>query len=642
MNNHSDQKVFWRNENQTLIARIGSISRELSLSDIVSAYDISGKQYNNLPVENPDFFRKYVNELPEFGLDVKLKINLGDYINDGFLTISVCIESLSYEFSIIEYFNSKHRIINDKLYFFNLRDYQEIYSLFESLKINKSSGKINLNQYLHLLNEIPELVDDSDSSESLENAQLMYDPQLISQPESFRGSLFDYQKIGYKWLSQKTESGIGCLLADQMGLGKTIQTIALILKRKEEQQALPSLIVCKASLIDNWKDEITKFAANTISVHIQRGSQRIWDEEELSSFDVILSSYEQLLVTPRLYKSIEWDLVILDEAARITNPDAQITNLVKDLKRNSGIAITGTPFQNNIISIWSLMDFCIPGFLGEQFDFTENYRNDFESAEKLEKLISPIMLRRITKEVAKDLPEMRVEIVTLTMCEKESEIYENEKELLCKDDKLSLPAIIPLRKISAHHGLFSDNSSQLIPINDCSKYKYLIDLIESIFSTNEKLIIFTSFHKMVDILIQDLSLRFQESYINKIDGRTPQEERQFIINEFNESKKNGALILNPKAAGEGLNIQQANNIIHYNPEWNPSIEDQANARAHRIGQNKTVLVSKLVYRGSIEEYMLEKQDYKRTMSDIAIKGDDGTTKIKMKEMKEYLLKSKTN
>jgi len=644
MNSPSDSIVYWQNENDTLIACIGNSSRKLSLRDIVTAYNDSGKELDGLSTDNPEYFRKYVDVLPEFGLDVKLKINLGNYMNDGLLTSSIYIESLNYEFPIIDYFNSKHRIINNKFYFFNLRDYQEISSSFESLEIDQSLGNINLNQYLSLLNKIPELIDDSDCAKSLENAQLMYDPHLITQPKSFEGTLFDYQKIGFKWLSQKTESGLGCLLADQMGLGKTIQTIALILKRREEQQPLPSLIVCKASLIDNWKNEVTKFATNSITVHIQRGSfnERIWDEEEMSDFDVILCSYEQLLVTPALYKSIAWDLVILDEAARITNPDAQITNLVKELKRNSGIAITGTPFQNNIISIWSLMDFCIPGFLGGQFDFSENYRNDFESAEQLEKLISPIMLRRLTKEVAKDLPKLRVETVTLTMSEKESEIYENQKEILCRDDQLSLPAIMPLRQICTHHQLVNDDSNHLMPMNDCYKYKYLIDLVESIFSNEEKLIIFTSFKEMIDILIQDLSLRYQELYINKIDGRTPQEERQGIIDDFNKFEKHGALILNPKAAGEGLNIQAANNIIHYNPEWNPSIEDQANARAHRIGQNKRVLVTKLVYRGSIEEYMLEKQDYKRTMSDLAIKGDDGTAEIKIKEMKEYLLKSKTN
>lgn len=486
-----------------------------------------------------------------------------------------------------------------------------------------NSGLISMKQYLSVIqiqrtNDI-NLIND-EASEQLQNKTANIDTKL---PKGLHATLYPYQITGYEWMRFMVQEGCGCILGDEMGLGKTLQVITLITARSE-MGTTPSLIIAPVSLLENWKREFRKFAP-AVNVYIHHGSNRTGRYKDLEIYDVVIISYNTAVSDQSLLRMIQWDIVALDEAQNIKNPDADRTHSAKNIKRNIGIAITGTPFENHMSDIWSIVDYVAPGFLGSLSDFNQYFSDDVTGGIRVEPIISPIMIRRRVTDVAQDLPERIVIPQVLSMSEEESFAYEEERQQALSGmngKRATLALLQKLRMFCTHPYLLSMDSRTDEPTIASSKYKRLCELLEEIVSYDQKTILFTSYTDMFTILADDIPQRFNMP-VWCINGATPVEERQKIVDVFSDFSSAALLVLNPRAAGTGLNITAANHVIHYNLEWNPALEDQASARAYRRGQTKTVFVYRLYYADTVEQIVNERIERKRDISDAAIVGTVG-------------------
>ena len=337
-------------------------------------------------------------------------------------------------------------------------------------------------------------------------------------------------------------------------------------------------------------------------------------------------SYSVAVSDISVLNMINWNIVVLDEAQNIKNPESSRTQYTKQISRKKSIAVTGTPFENHITDIWSIMDFVMPGILGDIKTFNKTIPDDLSGAERIEPVLSPMMIRRLVKDVADDLPEKIVIPVPLSMSEREADIYELYRQELNPDgnaDKLNLVMLQKLRQFCTHPGI-CDEILSAKPYENSIKYQRFCEILDEIVSGKEKVIVFTSYTKMFEIMENDISIRFGIP-VMKINGSTPVEERQPIVDEFNGIEGTALLVLNPRAAGTGLNITAANHVIHYNLEWNPALEDQSSARAYRRGQKKNVFVYRLYYENTVEQIVNERIDRKRDMAGNAVIGTDGET-----------------
>ena len=447
----------------------------------------------------------------------------------------------------------------------------------------------------------------------------------IKMPSDLHAVLFPYQSEGSRWLDYMVRNQCGCILGDEMGLGKTLQIITVMGLMKERTENPHFLVVCPISLLENWRREIQKFYPSLTSL-IHYGPNRTGDYRQLLTYDVVIMPYSSTITDSGMLTMITWDLLVIDEAQNIKNPKAQRTKAVKNIKRVVPIAVTGTPFENHMTDIWSLVDFVLPGFLGNLYNFENTYLDDIRSAVKIEQFISPILLRRRVRDVAKDLPE-RIDIPQpIMMTEEEALLYEHNRvsdNPIQELRSMQLSKIQTLRTFCTHPCVYDEQYSCESPLTISNKYNRLCEILQEIFESKEKVVIFTSFRRMIDMLCSDIAQRFNV-YTDFIDGTVLAADRQLIVDKFSMHEEPGALILNPKAAGTGLNITCANHAIHYNLEWNPAVEDQASARIYRRGQEKTVFIHRLYYVNTIEEIINEKILMKRQLSDSAIIGNTGS------------------
>lgn len=457
----------------------------------------------------------------------------------------------------------------------------------------------------------------------------------IETPKGLNAQLYPYQSGGTKWLDFMVRQKCGSILGDEMGLGKTLQIIAIMGLLKERKQDVHFLVVSPVSLLENWRREISHFYPS-LTTNIHYGSHRTGDYRELYKFDVNIMSYNCVVTDSGLLTMTKWDLLVIDEAQNIKNPKAKRTKAIKQIACDVPIAVTGTPFENHMTDVWSLVDFIMPGFLGSLYLFEQTFQDDIDSAIALEKLITPLLLRRRVIDVAKDLPE-RVDIPqSIIMSDEEACLYEYcrlAEEPHEELKNIQLAKIQKLRTFCTHPCVYDADYLDEDPTSISTKYTRLCEILEEIFASKEKVVIFTSFRRMIEMMCKDIKSRFNV-YTNYIDGSIEAKERQKTVDEFSTVEGSGALILNPKAAGVGLNIICANHAIHYNLEWNPAVEDQASARVYRRGQNKTVFIHRLYYADTIEEIINDKIQSKRLLSDNAIIGNNGTA-----TEQEYLLKA---
>lgn len=439
-------------------------------------------------------------------------------------------------------------------------------------------------------------------------------------PTGFTGVLYPYQAAGYRWLSYMRTNGLGCIIADEMGLGKTIQVICLLL---ESHQSLggPSLVVSPATLLENWRREIHRFGpALTVCVH--RGSSRTGFPGELAGCDVVVSSYETAVADVSLLRNVAWDLVVIDEAQAIKNPDAKRTRRLKTIPRRCAVAMTGTPVENRLTDLWSIADFAVPSLLGDLADFERRHPDTLDGATTLEPVLTPIILRRMVAEVAQDLPE-RIDIPQpLEMDAESAGIYEVLRTAAAVGGRGTLASLVKLRMFCTHPWL-TDQFTHFTHARDCSvKLDRLLEIVEEIVSSDGKALVFTSYQQSIDLLASELVGAFG-IYADTIDGRTPVGQRQAKVDAFSCLNGPGALVLNPKAAGTGLNITAANHVIHFNLEWNPAVEDQATARSHRRGQTDPVMVHRLYYVDTVEDVINDRMARKRQLASAAVVGTDG-------------------
>ncbi len=514
-------------------------------------------------------------------------------------------------------------VVDDVWY--NLYDnYQDVQEALDYAGISKL-GSISLGQYI----KIRQFADDNPNIEVIDNAAQALSEHPVKEidfapPAKLTATLYPYQKIGYQWMRFVIDSQCGCILGDEMGLGKTVQIIALITEQKQEGKG-PALVIAPVSLLENWKRELEKFT-NGLKVLVHHGSGRTGLYTDFDGYDVVIISYNSASSDQSLLKMVDWNLIIVDEAQNIKNPNAIRTKSIKRIPCHSAIAVTGTPFENHMTDLWSLLDFIAPGCFGKLSQFENEFTDDVDGARRFEPYLTPLMLRRRVSEVAQDLPE-RVDVPqALEMSTKEIIAYEQQREAILSSfngSNATLPMLQKLRMYCTHPSLV-DGIEYSDPSVCSGKYERLLELLDEINSLGEKTILFTSYNKMFEILQTDIHKRFRIP-VMAINGSTPTVERQHIIDAFSNIVGPALLVLNPRAAGAGLNITAASRVIHYNLEWNPSLEDQASARAYRRGQDKTVFVYRLFYKDTVEEIINERIEKKRSMFDAAIIGTDGTT-----------------
>jgi SNF2 family DNA or RNA helicase len=454
----------------------------------------------------------------------------------------------------------------------------------------------------------------------------------------FTANLYEYQKTGFAWLRSVSEEGLGCILADEMGLGKTLQIIALLtFYKKSWKQA--SLIIAPATLLENWRREFQKFSPK-MSVYVHSGNHRTGFPSEVKSYDVTVCSYETAVRDQSLLKMIDWGFIILDEAQAIKNPEAQRSRAIKSISTRVAVSVTGTPVENSLIDLWSIMNFSCPKLLGPRISFEKEFVNDLQSAQKLETIVSPLMLRRRIADVAQDLPEKIVIPQIINLSDSEIDAYESiRQETIAQFGQTGgLVTLLRLRQYCTHPLLIREHATST-PVNlvSCSKYRRLIEIIDEIKQNTEKVIVFTSFTKMSDLLCSDLPQRLKIPTWN-IDGRTEVKERQSIVDTFSQAEGPAALVLNPRAAGTGLNITAANHVIHYTLEWNPALEDQSTARAFRRGQSRPVIVHRLFYADTVEEAINERLERKRLIASAAVVGTEAN-EIDARDIAKALLLS---
>ncbi len=481
-------------------------------------------------------------------------------------------------------------------------------------------GPISLGQYLQILKTRDSALFIEDRTHEAFSATHLSETLSGEVPLGFVGALYPYQTAGYRWLAYMRRNALGCLIADEMGLGKTVQVICLLLDAKKDER-VPCLVITPATLLENWRREIRRFAP-VLDVRLHRGAHRTGFPDDLRASDVVLCSYETAVADISLLNNLTWDILVIDEAQAIKNPMAKRTRRLKTIPRACAVAMTGTPVENHLTDLWSITDFIVPSLLGSQAEFERRHPDTLDGATALEPILTPVILRRRVADVAKDLPE-RIDIPQpIELDDESATVYETLRQTTAANGHATLATLVKLRMFCTHPWL-ADQFTHLPSAADCSvKLQRLLEIMEEIVGAGGKTLVFTSYQGSVDLLAHEIAAQFG-IVATSIDGRTPVDDRQPAVDRFSALSGPAALVLNPKAAGTGLNITAANHVIHFNLEWNPAVEDQATARAHRRGQKRTVTVHRLYYINTVEDVINDRMDRKRELAASAVVGTEG-------------------
>lgn len=464
-------------------------------------------------------------------------------------------------------------------------------------------------------------------------------------PNGMEDILRPYQITGYRWLCSLAHYGMGGILADDMGLGKTLQTITYVLANPGTR----TLIVCPTSLAYNWQDEFSKFAPQIATQIISGTPQERADlMQQSTDVPVWITTYPLIRKDVDLYKAQIFDACFIDEAQFIKNPTSLGAKAVKAVQAKHRFALTGTPIENTLSELWSIFDFVMPGFFGRYRQFEECYEkpilrdHDSVQMQKLRRKIRPFVLRRMKKEVLTELPD---KIETRRMAEmgaKQRKIYESylariQMELAGDEENTPggnrmqvLAALTRLRQICCHPATFASNYH-----GGSGKLDLLMEQLPDILEGGHSVIVFSQFTSMLSIIAHELKQRNIPFFY--LAGSTSAQERKREVKEFNRGEVK-VFLISLKAGGTGLNLTGADTVIHFDPWWNPAVEDQATDRAYRIGQKKKVQVIKYVMKDSIEEKIYELQKRKKQLSDQLIQaGESFVTQLTMEEIKELFL-----
>ena len=453
-------------------------------------------------------------------------------------------------------------------------------------------------------------------------------PVDVAPPAALKGELRPYQMTGLKWLWTNVTKGFGVCMADDMGLGKTIQVISLILKLKEDEKLKkPVLVICPTTLMGNWMKELQMFAPSLDAV-VYHGTERKLEVNH----DVILTTYAIMRIDVEELKKHQWGMVIVDEAQNIKNPDTAQTLAIKTLKADVKVAMTGTPVENRLTELWSIFDFINQGYLGSLKEFQKSYAIPIERfkensrAAKLKMSVSPFVLRRLKtdKHVITDLPEKMVLNEYCYLSKPQAVLYEKTlNEMMEKISEFSginrrgniFKLITALKQICNHPYQFLKSGEMSRELS--GKMDKCISTIENILEHGEKTLIFTQYKEMGDILCKVIANECNTEPLF-FHGSLTVPQREELINRFQTDDNAKIMILSLKAGGTGLNLTSATNVIHYDLWWNPAVEDQATDRTYRIGQDKNVMVHRMITLGTFEEKIDEMLKAKKELADLAV------------------------
>jgi SNF2 family DNA or RNA helicase/predicted nucleic acid-binding Zn finger protein len=499
------------------------------------------------------------------------------------------------------------------------------------------SIRIDKNKSLYLIENIAlKKLDFIKGKEILEDMESKFSNmkfRKVEVPADLKGTLRQYQLEGFKWLKNLSELGLGGILADEMGLGKTIQTIAFILAQKNKKV----IIICPTSLIYNWKEEFDKFAPS-LKVEIIHGNKdkRVKAIDSFQEYDVILTTYGTLKVDMLHYENKVFDYCIIDEGQNIKNSIAQNTIATKSIQAGVRFALTGTPIENNLLELWSIFDFIMPGYLFSKDVFEKKFIEKEDNLEELKLLIKPFILRRTKKEVMSELPDKIEKKFLVQMTAAQKSVYNTYAKQVKESIKSSKGNIEVFSYLTKLRQLCLDPSILLEEYEGGSgKLKVAIELIEGHIETEGKVLVFSQFTSVLNKIGDNLKKVDIEYFY--LDGSTKPKDRLKMVKEFNRPDTPKVFLISLRAGGTGLNLTAANLVIHFDPWWNPSVEDQATDRAHRIGQKNIVEVIKLVSKGTIEEKIILLQEDKKHLIHSIINGELKNSNSIYKMSKEELL-----
>ena len=487
----------------------------------------------------------------------------------------------------------------------------------------------------------------------------------IKQPASLHGQLRPYQLKGVSWLAFLEQYGFGACLADDMGLGKTIELIALLLHERSSQQngskpnRNPALLICPMSIVGNWQKELERFAPS-LNVMVHHGHERLSGEafeQEARQNDIVITTYALALRDQEHLATIDWEYVVVDEAQNIKNDEAKQTKAIKKLEARHRIALTGTPVENRLAELWSIMEFLNPGYLGSGTDFRKNFAipieryRDADRSESLKRLIQPFVLRRLKtdKSIIADLPDKMEMKVFCNLTQEQASLYEAVvKEMMAKIEEaeegierkgLVLSTLLKLKQVCNHPAQFVADGSALE--GRSGKLARLEEMLEEVLAAGDKALIFTQFAEMGKLLRAYLQERLGCETLF-LHGGTPKKQRDIMVQRFQEERRGAQLfILSLKAGGVGLNLTAANHVFHFDRWWNPAVENQATDRAFRIGQKKNVQVHKFVCIGTLEERIDMMIEQKRELANSIVgSGENWLTEMSTTQLKELFALSR--
>jgi SNF2 family DNA or RNA helicase len=461
----------------------------------------------------------------------------------------------------------------------------------------------------------------------------------LPPPEQFHGTLRPYQVRGYSWLAFLRRWGLGACLADDMGLGKTIQTLALL---EEEWHAneRPSLLICPTSVVANWKKEAERFTPD-LPVLIHHGGRRtkgVAFAKEVEKYAIVLSSYSLLYRDRDLFEKVKWAGVILDEAQNVKNPQTKQAQAARAIEGEFRIALTGTPVENHVGDLWSILEFLNPGWLGSNSEFRKNFfvpiqaQQDADAAGQLKRLTAPFILRRLKTDraIIADLPDKLEMKVYCNLTREQATLYAAVVDELNQGIESAegiqrkgviLAALTRLKQVCNHPAHFLGDGSVIGERS--GKLARLTEMLEEVLEAGDRVLVFTQFTQMGEILKRHLQETFGREVLF-LHGGVPREQRTRMVERFqNDPEGPKVFVLSLKAGGTGLNLTAATHVFHFDRWWNPAVEDQATDRAFRIGQSRNVQVHKFVCVGTVEEKIDEMIERKQQVASHVVSAGEG-------------------
>lgn len=475
----------------------------------------------------------------------------------------------------------------------------------------------------------------------------------VELPIGFAAQLRHYQQAGLNWLWFLRKNGFGGILADDMGLGKTIQTLCLLLKDKQERLGngvphKPSLLIAPTSILHNWYAEAKKFAPD-LTIMIHAGTNRDRVETWFSSYDLVITSFGTLRIDMDMFKRVNFNYAIIDEGQNIKNPGSQISRSVRLIPSEHRLVLSGTPVENSVLDLWSIMAFANPGLLGSLKFFRENYVNpiekekDEQAATRLRTVINPFILRRTKKQVATDLPDRIEHIHYCDMTAAQEEVYERlkagfrneildaiQKNGLLRSQMLLLRGLTILRQVANHPAMVETDYE-----DSSGKFEEAMRMLKNALFEGHKILVFSQFVKHLRLVKKRLEREGIAHYY--LDGQTPRDDRRNLVEKFNKNSEMKVFLISLKAGGLGLNLTSADYVILLDPWWNPAVEQQAIDRSHRIGQKRKVISYRFITKNSVEEKIMSLQQKKRSISDSLVSAEPSLVKqLNIEEIKSIL------